>query len=94
MRVEFIRELPIKAVVVKSANNVYERDLPIGNSYEVEEIMMGQSSTSIKLVEFPNERFNSIVFDFYLHDKEIDIYGSGLLSPYFWQKLPMIQFNE
>jgi hypothetical protein len=54
--------------------------------YEVDLIDMGSSSTDILLKGF-NDRdskswFNSVCFEFYEDDKEIDIYSDKRFNPY------------
>ena len=87
MRVEFIRDLPIKA---KPIDNHY--DFVRVDRFDVTNIEMGQSSTHIELLGFSGKRFNSVHFKFYLHNKEIDIYSSGLFNQYRSLNLPMIKF--
>lgn len=87
MEVNFLRDLPIKAEPIDEHYRL-EKD-----RFDVQEINMGQTNTSIKLLGFDNV-FNSIHFKFYLHNTEIDIYRSGLLNPYRSLKLPMIYFKE
>jgi hypothetical protein len=86
MYVEFIRDLSIKAEPIDDFYK-FERI----EKLDVANIEMGQSSTLIELYGF-SKRFNSIHFKFYLHNKEIDIYNSGLFNTYRWQNLPMIKF--
>ena len=69
MKVEFIRDLPIKAEPI---DNHY--GFPRVDKLDVSNIEMGQSSTSIELLGYSGKRFNSIHFKFYLYNKEIDIY--------------------
>lgn len=67
----------------------YDRDqerakelLKINEVYEVDNISMGQSSTSIYLKEVPGP-FNSVHFDFYdKDDMQIDIYSMPEFNPY------------
>ena len=66
----------IKAVAIRE-----EDGLEIGTEYDVEDIMMGQSNTSVSLVGMKGS-FNSISFKF-MHDvREIDIFRSPLINPY------------
>lgn len=52
-----------------------------GKEYEVEDIMMGQSNTSVSIVGIKHS-YNSVNFKF-LHDgKEIDIFASSIINPY------------
>jgi len=87
MKVEFARDLPINAELI---DDYYE--FPIVDKLDVSNIEMDQSSTSIEILGFSGKRFNSIHFKFYLYNKEIDIYSSGLFNTYRWQSLPMIKF--
>lgn len=89
MKVEFSINLPIMAQPI---DEHYE--MAADRRYEVDNIWMGQSSTSIFLMGFGNRSFNSIHFKFYLHDKEIDIYNSGLINHYRTLKLPGIKYVE
>lgn len=88
MKIEFSRDLPIKAEPI---DNHYELKT---DRYDVRHIEMGQSSTSIFLMGFADRPFNSIHFKFYLHNKEIDIYNSGLINHYRTLKLPGIKYVE
>lgn len=49
--------------------------------YLVEEIMMGQFHTSLSLENIEGS-FNSVHFKFYIGNKEVDIYKSGLFNHY------------
>lgn len=62
--------------------------------YDVRSISMGQSSTYIKIMGYGDRSFNSIHFKFYLHNREIDIYNSGLINNYRTISLPGIKFKE
>ena len=62
--------------------------------YEVDDIQMGQSNTRITLMGFGNKAFNSIHFKFYLRDREIDIYNSGLINRYRTVSLPGIRYMD
>jgi hypothetical protein len=86
MIVEFNRDLPIKAEPIDN-HYTFERI----DRFDVAQIDMGQSSTKIS-IKGMSGRFNSTHFKFYLHNKEIDIYGSGLLNPYRSLSLPMIKY--
>lgn len=55
--------------------------LESGKEYYVDEIMMGQSNTSVMLVGIKG-CFNSVNFRFIHNGREIDIYKSALISPY------------
>lgn len=87
MKVEYSINLPIMAQPI---DNHYE--MATDRRYEVDDIHMGQSSTSIMLMGFGNRPFNSVHFKFYLHDKEIDIYNSGLINRYRTLVLPGIKY--
>lgn len=58
-----------------------EHDLEVGKMYEVEEISMGQSYTSIDLKNRIRS-YNSVIFEFYEGDKQIDIYSDKRFNPY------------
>ena len=62
-----------------------EGGLKIDELYEVSHISMGQSYTSIYL-ETPKEGtenpFNSVIFEFYEHGEELDIYSDSRFNPY------------
>ena len=62
--------------------------------YDVRSISMGQSSTYIKIMGYGDRNFNSIYFKFYLHNREIDIYNSGLINNYRTINLPGIKFKD
>lgn len=89
MKIEFSLNLPIMAQPI---NNHYE--MATDRRYEVYDIQMGQSSTSITLMGFGNKAFNSIHFKFYLHDREIDICNSGLINRYRTVSLPGIKYTD
>lgn len=74
MRVQ--KHIPIKAVAIRE-----EDGLEIGTEYDVEDIMMGQSNTSVELVGTKGT-YNSISFKFMLNGREIDIFRSPLINPY------------
>ena len=86
MKVEFLRDLPIKA---EQINNYYTFERP--DKFDVSDIQMGQSGTRISITGLEGT-FNSIHFKFYLWDREIDLQGSGLFNGYRWKSLPMIAF--
>jgi len=62
-----------------------EDGLKIDEVYEVRYISMGQSYTSIYL-ETPKEGtknpFNSVIFEFYEDDEELDIFSDHRFNPY------------
>lgn len=74
MRVQ--NHIPIKAVAIGE-----EDGLEIGTEYDVEDIMMGQSNTSVELVGIKGA-YNSISFKFMHDGREIDIFRSPLINPY------------
>ena len=78
----------IYAKCIENEGPVSKRKYPleIGKMYEVDLIDMGSSSTDILLKGF-NDRdskswFNSVCFEFYEYDKEIDIYSDERFNPY------------
>lgn len=87
MKVSINLNLPIKAIALKPK----EIGLP-DEVFEVQDIHMGQSNTSVILVGFSGI-YNSIDFKFFLGDKEIDIYGSGILNHYRTLTLPGIKYK-
>lgn len=89
MKVNYTRDLPIKAEVIDDHYSFSRTD-----KFDVKSIDIGQSSTSIELYGCSGKRFNSIHFKFYLHNKEIDIYASGLFNHYLGLSLPMIKYVE
>lgn len=74
MRVQ--NHIPIKVVAIRE-----EDGLEIGTEYDVEDIMMGQSNTSVELVGIKGA-YNSISFKFMHDGREIDIFRSPLINPY------------
>ena len=60
----------------------------VGDKFEVEDIDMGGSSTSIYLKDFPNQPFNSVFFEFEENGKELGIYDDTRFNPYlnYWCK--------
>lgn len=56
--------------------------LNVGEIYEVCELDMGQSNTSIKLVGYPGENFSSTQVDFYENGEKINIYRDIRFNPY------------
>lgn len=89
MKIEITMNLPITA---RPKNDHYE-DLNIGEDYPVEMIDMGQSNTSVFL-EDKKGCYNSIHFGFYLGEREIDIYRSGLINGYRTLHLPGIWYVD
>lgn len=55
--------------------------LEVGKRYEVENVLMGQSSTTIHLKNIRGN-FNSVQFDFYEGNNPVDIYASPKYNPY------------
>lgn len=87
MKVEFKIDLPIKAEPIDDHYNFSRKD-----RFDVSNIEIDQIFTHIELFGFSDEKFNSVHFKFYLHNRLIDIYSSGLFNKYKWQCLPMIHF--
>ena len=56
--------------------------LTLNKTYEVERVVMGQSYTNIHLEDFPGRSFNSVLFDFYHGDTEIDLSDFPEYNPY------------
>lgn len=70
----------VKAKVVRN-----EDGLTKGEIYKVEHISMGQSYTSIYLInpkEGTKNPFNSVYFEFYENKKKLDIYSDRRFNPY------------
>lgn len=86
MKVEFSGDLPIKAEPI---DDYYGLKI---DRYDVADIEMGQSHTSIQLMGCADRVFNSVHFKFYLHNREIDIYNSGLINRYRTLALPGIKY--
>lgn len=57
--------------------------LKVGEKYEVEDLVMGQSHTSIYLKDIEGV-FNSVQFDFEEDGKPIDICDSPKYNPYYY----------
>lgn len=55
--------------------------LEVGIEYEVRNISIGQSHTSIYLKGF-NGSFNSVIFEFYENGKELNIFKDKRFNPY------------
>lgn len=60
-----------------------EVGLKIGEKYEVEDLSMGGSHTSIFLKNIDGA-FNSVQFEFEEDGKAIDIYNSPKYNPYYY----------
>ena len=60
--------------------------LEVGKKYEVDTIDMGSWNTNILLKGFDRRWaknwFNSVCFEFYENDKEIDIYSDKRFNPF------------
>ena len=54
----------------------------VGDKFEVENISMGQSYTSLTLKEFPKQSFNSSNFSFEEDGKELNIFNDKRFNPY------------
>lgn len=74
-------------VTVKCIRNINpfsdkpEKEIEIGKSYEVEDISMGQSSTSVTLKDIRGA-FNSIYFEFFEDGSPLDIFEDKRFNPY------------
>ena len=88
MQVNVSFNLPIKAIPIDEHYGLPKEKL------DVKEIHMGQSSTSILIMGYADRHFNSIHFDFYLHNRKIDIYRSGLINGYRTLNLKGIYYLE
>ena len=53
--------------------------LVVGKEYEMFHIKVGGSSSTVYLVDFPNDYFNSVYFDYYEYHQgmkyEVDVYS-------------------
>lgn len=58
-----------------------KHDLEVGKLYEVKDIYMGQSSTSVSLKE-RNKCYNSVYLEFYENDRIINIFEDERFNPY------------
>ncbi|OYP20995.1 hypothetical protein C8E03_108121 [Lachnotalea glycerini] len=87
MKINISMELPIKAIPI---DKHYDLEL---KEYDVTDIRMGQSHTSIFL-DGQSNIFNSVHFRFELHGKPIDIYSSGAFNSYRRFYLPFICYGE
>ena len=54
----------------------------VGDKFEVENISMVQSYTSLTLKEFPKQSFNSSNFSFEENGKELNIFNDKRFNPY------------
>lgn len=78
----------VQAKCVKESNKEghwLKHDLEVGKFYDVEDIQMGQSHTSIYLKD-KKFSYNSVIFEFYENDKQIDIYKDERFNPYLRHK--------
>lgn len=57
------------------------KELEEGKRYAVTLINMGQSHTSVVLEDF-RMSFNSVHFNFFIDEKEVDIYSSPIFNHY------------
>lgn len=87
MKIEITMNLKITA----RPKDDHYKDLNVGEDYPVTMINMGQSSTSVFL-EDKRGSYNSVHFDFYHGEKEINIYKSGLINGYGTLHLPGIWY--
>lgn len=69
----------IKAKAVRESNQYVTHNLKVGETYQVEEISMGQSRTSIGI---NGKSYNSVIFEFYENGEKIDIYKDERFNPY------------
>ena len=60
-----------------------EAGIKLFDEFEVEEISMGQSYTTIYLKGF-KKGFNSVHFKFYKDGKSLDIYADPRYNPYYY----------
>ena len=58
-----------------------KHDLEVGKLYEVKDIYMGQSSTSVSLKE-RTKCYNSVYLEFYENGKIINIFEDARFNPY------------
>lgn len=78
-------------VIRKSQNDAWlNHDLEYGKTYEVVDIDMGQSFTSIYLKDMRNIQtgvlgpYNSVIFEFYEDGMPLDIYCDTRFNSYIW----------
>lgn len=70
--------IPIHGTLTAVCRNTYDgwynidlSQLTIGETYEVEYAIIGRSWTKVCLNEFPNELYNSTLFNFYINGEDI-----------------------
>ena len=69
-------------VIRKSQNDAWlNHDLEYGKTYEVEDIDMGQSYTSVYLKDMRNP-YNSVIFEFYEDGMPLNIYCGTRFNSY------------
>ena len=56
--------------------------IEVGDTLTVESIDMGECSTAVKIVEYPNHTFNSVFFNFEKDGKPHDIFADPEYNPY------------
>lgn len=69
----------IQAKVIQESNEYAPHNLVVGSTYEVEEISMGQSYTTITI---NGKRYKSVCFEFYEKGNKINIYRDKRFNPY------------
>lgn len=74
---------PMLTAIYNYPENGYRpaTELQVGQSYEVTQVLMGQSYTSIYLAGFPGA-FNSVQFDFLDNGEPVDIYRDARYNSY------------
>lgn len=74
-RVDYIPTKGTLTAVCRSTRNGWDNMdctlLTIGKTYEVEYAIIGRSWTMVCLKEFPNELYNSALFNFYINGEDI-----------------------
>lgn len=89
MKIEFAMNLSITARPIDDHYGMLKNE----KDYPVAMIDMGQSSTTVFL-EDDKKGYNSIHFGFYIGEREIDIYKSGLINGYRTLHLPGIWYVD
>lgn len=64
-----------------SQENVMKAGLVLGAFYDVTNIIMGQSNTAIYLAGY-EQPFNSVHFEFFENNKQVDIFKDRRFNPY------------